>query len=189
MNLKKILKVFFSMLLTGVGAAGCLSAQASQTQGVIKKIVTYPNEGRAVTFIASSLSNKPACNSTSGYAINLTTDAGRVIYNSLVEASTRKTTITIVGSGSCSLRAGSEDLISFETTPATEALPLDAIAICSNGTGGTQGKPGDCSCNTGKYIVPKQIAVTNCSITTSSGLSCSGHAFDGRPGACCLCAP
>lgn len=177
---------FFAIFIGCAVASPCF---AGQTTGVISKITTYSAEAKAVLQIAGTVTGKPACNTGSSFAISLASDTGKAIFAAASEASTRRSTLAITGTNTCSTRAGSEDVGSVDFVPAAELLPTDSIVICSNGSGGTLGKPGDCSCNTGKYIIPKQVTPTSCVVKTSTGLTCTANAFDGRTGACCLCAP
>lgn len=164
-------------------------AHAGQITGQVLRITTYPGEGKATVQVAGTVAQRPACNTTSTFALPLATDAGKALLGVATAAHARRSPVTVQGTGTCTLRSGSEDIAVLDLTQAADVLPVDAVAICASASGGTQGRSGDCTCNTGKYIVPKQLSPTGCSIKTNTGLSCNANAMDGRNAACCLCAP
>ena len=181
------------ILARGLAALAVLlalpSAHAGQITGQVTRITTYPGEGKATVQVAGTVAQRPACNTASTFALSLTTDAGKAMLGIATAAHARRSPVALQGTGTCALRAGSDDIAVLDLTQAADVLPVDAVAICTSSSGGTQGKPGDCTCATGKYIVPKQLSPTGCSIKTNTGLSCNANAMDGRNAACCLCAP
>ena len=163
---------------------------AGQITGVLTKITTFPSESKVVFQVNGTISGKPACNTSSTFAVGISSDVGRSLLTMANQASAAGSSVTIVGANVCATRTGSEDITSLTVISPSISL-INSVAICSSAEAGTKGNSGSCSCATGKYIVPKQITYTTCSITTNTGLGCNarGESSYNRTGECCLCAP
>lgn len=157
--------------------------------GTVGRVQVGP-DGQAVIALAGTYNSRPTCNSTSTFAINYTTTAGLALLNVLQAAALGNAQVRVIGTGACS---GASEVVSSVSQLSPVVASTGEYAVCVNGS---PGQNGNCSCNTGKDIVPRQIAFNSCRVSTSTGQTCSASSsttyFSSKAtywyGSCCLCA-
>lgn len=172
------------------------SALAGSVTGPVSQYMTGAQGANAtfLFYINGTITGKPVCNSRNGFSVNTTTAGGAGAREAVIAASTSGQSVTVTGTGVCTIGAGFEDTYSVVANGLVPPAPVQPImgvvAVCVSSNGHANG---DCSCLDGKSLIPKQFSYGSvpCAVVSSTGPSCQAsgayNAIDHKYGSCCLC--